>query len=145
MGAKARILVVDDDRPTAMIISSILKKQGYEVFTAFDGMNGLRKAHEVKPDLVVLDIMMPLMNGYEVCRRLQSNPDTADIAVLMLTAKGRIDAEAEAEGPKQYFDRVQDQLRAFDSGAMDFLTKPVKAKEVAKRVKALLWAKGFPT
>jgi DNA-binding response OmpR family regulator len=142
MGAKARILVVDDDRPTVMIISSILKKQGYEVFTAFDGMNGLRKAHEVKPDLVVLDIMMPLMNGYEVCRRLQSNPDTADIAVLMLTAKGRIDAEAKE--PKQYFDRVQDQLRGFDSGAMDFLTKPVKAKKVAQRVKALLWAKGFP-
>ncbi len=142
MGTKARILVVDDDRPTVMIISSILKKQGYEVFTAFDGMNGLRKAHEVKPDLVVLDIMMPLMNGYEVCRRLQSNPDTADIAVLMLTAKGRIDAEAEK--PKQYFDRIQDRLRGFDSGAMDFLTKPVKAKEVVRRVKALLWAKGFP-
>ncbi len=142
MGTKARILVVDDDRPTVMIISSILKKQGYEVFTAFDGMNGLRKAHKVKPDLVVLDIMMPLMNGYEVCRRLQSNPDTADIAVLMLTAKGRIDAEAEE--PRQYFDSVQDRLRGFDSGAMDFLTKPVKAKEVARRVKALLWAKGFP-
>jgi DNA-binding response OmpR family regulator len=142
MGTKARILVVDDDRPTVMIISSILKKQGYEVFTAFDGMNGLRKAREVKPDLVVLDIMMPLLNGYEVCRRLQSNPDTADISVLMLTAKGRIDAEAEE--PTQYFDSVQDQLRGFDSGAMDFLTKPVKAKEVVRRVKALLWAKGFP-
>ncbi len=142
MGSKARILVVDDDRPTVLIISSILKKHGYEVFTAYDGLNGLKKAREVKPDLIVLDIMMPLMNGYEVCRRLRRDPDTADLAVLILTSKGRMDEDVKV--PKQFVFRVQDQLRGFDAGAVEFLTKPVKAKELVKRVKAVLWAGGFP-
>jgi len=142
MGAKARILVVDDDRPTVLIISSVLKKQGYEVHTAFDGVSGLKKAQEIKPDLIVLDIMMPGMDGYQVCRRLQRDADTAGIAVLMLTAKGGIDEDVKQA--YQFATRVKDRLTGFDAGAMDFLTKPVKAKEVAQRVKALLWASGFP-
>ena len=142
MGAKAKILVVDDDRPTVLIISSVLKKQGFEVHTAYDGVAGLKKAQEVIPDLIVLDIMMPGLNGYQVCHRLQSNSATADIAVLMLTAKGGI--QKDVKQTHEFATRVQDRLAGFDSGAMDFLTKPVKAKEVARRVKALLWAKGFP-
>ncbi len=142
MGTKARILVVDDDRPTALIISSVLKKHGYEVFTAYDGLNGLKKAREMKPDLIILDIMTPIMNGYQVCRRLRRDPDTADIAVLILTSKGRMDGDV--EGPKQFASRVQDQLRGFDVGAVESLTKPVKVKELVKRVKAVLWAGGFP-
>jgi len=81
-------------------------------------------------------------NGYQVCRRLQSAPDTARIAVLMLTAKGGV--QEDVKQAYEFATRVQDRLAGFDSGAMDFLTKPVKAKEVARRVKALLWAKGFP-
>lgn len=142
MGAKAKILVVDDDRPTVLIISSVLKKHGFEVHTAYDGVAGLKKAQEVIPDLIVLDIMMPGLNGYQVCHRLQSNSATADIAVLMLSAKGGV--QEDVKKAYQFATRVQDRLAGFDSGAMDFLTKPVKAKEVAKRVKALLWAKGFP-
>ena len=141
MGGKARILVVDDDRPTVMIISSVLKKHGYEVFTAFDGYSGLRKAQEEKPHLIILDIMMPGMDGYQVARRLKRDPATANIAVLMLSAKGGIDQNVKKA--HEFSSRVHDRLEGFDSGAMDFLTKPVKAKDVAKRVKALLWASGL--
>ncbi len=142
MATKTRILVVDDDRPTVMIISSVLKKHGYEVFTAYDGLNGLKIAREMHPHLIVLDIMMPLMDGYEVCRRLHSDPDTAKIAVLMLTAKGGIDENVNRQ--YEFASRVQDRLKGFDVGATEFLTKPVKAKELVKRVKAVLWAGGFP-
>jgi DNA-binding response OmpR family regulator len=140
MGAKARILIVDDDRPTVMIISNVLKKHGYEVSTAFNGHDGLRKAQEEKPHLIVLDIMMPGMNGYQVARRLKRDPETAKIAVLMLSAKGGIDENVKKA--HEFAARVHDRLEGFDSGAVDFLTKPVKAKDVAKRVKALLWASG---
>lgn len=142
MGDKARILVIDDDRPTVTIISSVLKKYGYEVFTAFDGIDGLRKVQKVEPNLIILDIMMPLMNGYEVCRRLGKNPDTADIPVILLTSKGRIDKDA--DDPRQHLGRVKDQLHGFDVGATEFLTKPVKAKDLVKRVKSVLWSGGFP-
>jgi DNA-binding response OmpR family regulator len=141
MGTKTRILIVDDDRPTVLIISSVLKKRGYDVFTAFNGHEGLRKAQEEKPHLIILDIMMPGMNGYQVARRLKRDPGTADIAVLMLSAKGGIDEDVKKA--HQVATRVQDRLQGFDSGAVDFLTKPVKAKDVAKRVKALLWASGL--
>ncbi|MDY6875179.1 MAG: response regulator [Chloroflexota bacterium] len=141
MGAK--ILVVDDDRPTVLIISSVLKKKGYEVHTAFDGVSGLKKAQDLRPDLIVLDIMMPGMDGYQVCRQLQNDPDTSRIAVLMLTAKGGV--QEDVKRAYEFATRVKDRLAGFDSGAMDFLTKPVKAKEVARRVKALLWASGVAT
>jgi DNA-binding response OmpR family regulator len=141
MGAKARILIVDDDRLTVMIISSILKEYGYEVFTAYNGLAGLEKVREVKPHLIILDIIMPGMNGYQVARRLKRDPETADIAVLMLSAKGGI--EENVKKAHEFATRVHDRLEGFDSGAVDFLTKPVKAKDVAKRVKALLWASGL--
>lgn len=141
MGGKARILVVDDDRPTVMIISSVLKKHGYNVFTAFDGYHGLRKAREEKPHLIILDIMMPRINGYQVARRLKRDPETANIAVLMLSAKGGVDQDVKKA--REFSTRVHDRLEGFDSGALDILTKLVKAKDVAKRVKALLWASGL--
>ena len=143
MGAKARILVVDDDRPTVMIISSVLKKRGYEVFSAYNGLAGLKKAREVKPDLIILDIMMPIMNGYQVCRRLQRDPDTAGIAVLILTFKGQIDVPR-VETERRFHSRVRERMEGFDVGAVEFLTKPVKAKELVKRVESVLWAGGFP-
>ena len=145
MGAKARILVVDDDRPTVMIISSVLKKYGYKVFTAYNGIAGLKKARKVKPDLIILDIMMPLMDGYQVCRRLKADPDTAGITVLILTAKGQIDTPQVEETKERFHTRVREQIEGFDSGAVEFLTKPVKAKELVQRVKSVLWAGGFPT
>jgi len=140
--AKARILCVDDDRPTVTIISGVLKKENYDVETALDGREGLKKAREFKPHIIVLDIMMPGMDGYEVCRQLHDDPATRKIGVIMLTAKGGVDDP----NKESYMIAagVQDRLKGFDSGAVEFLTKPVKAKELTKRVKAVLWATGFP-
>lgn len=140
--AKAKILCVDDDRPTVTIISGVLKKEEYEVEVALDGQEGLKKALEFKPNLIVLDVMMPGMNGFEVCRHLRDDPSTANIGVIMLTAKGGVD-DPESESYK-FAGKVQDRLKGFDSGATEFLTKPVKAKELVQRVKAVLWASGFP-
>jgi DNA-binding response OmpR family regulator len=140
--AKLKILCVDDDRPTVTIISSILKKEGYEVDIALDGNQGLRKAREIKPDLIIMDIMMPGMDGYQVTKTLKSDPDTAKIGVIMLTAKGGVDENAKEAW--QFASRVQDRNRGFDVGALEFLTKPVKAKELVQRVKAVLWASGYP-
>lgn len=135
--ASVRILCVDDDRPTVTIISAVLKKEGYEVDTAFDGEEGLRKARESKPNLIVLDVMMPGMDGFQVCKKLRANPETDSIAVLMLTAKGGL------EDSSGFTDSVHDRISGFDSGAMEFMTKPVKAKDLAQRVKAVLWASGI--
>lgn len=140
--AKAKILCVDDDRPTVTIISGVLRKEEYEVQVALDGKEALQKARDFKPDLIVLDIMMPGMDGYEVCRHLRDDPDTAKIGVVMLTAKGGVD-----DPDKESYvvaGKVKDRLKGFDSGALEFLTKPVKAKELTQRVKAVLWASGFP-
>jgi DNA-binding response OmpR family regulator len=138
--AKARILCVDDDRLLVMIMSNSLKKEGYEVETAFDGDEGLKKAREMKPDLIILDIMMPGMDGYEVCKRLKRDPDTAKIGVLVFTAKGGV--EEQIREAWRFADKVQDRLRGYDAGALEFLTKPVKITELVQRVKAILWASG---
>jgi DNA-binding response OmpR family regulator len=138
--AKARILCVDDDRFLVMIMSNSLKKEGYEVEAAFDGGEGLKKAREMKPDLIILDIMMPGMDGYEVCKRLKRDPDTAKIGVLVFTAKGGV--EEQIREAWRFADKVQDRLRGYDAGALEFLTKPVKITELVQRVKAILWASG---
>jgi len=137
----AKILVVDDSRPQVTLVQGVLKRQGHEVYAAYDGKSGLKQARELRPDLIILDIMMPEMNGYEVCYRLKGDPDTAKIAVLMLTAKGGVEENVGRQS--KFASRVKDRLAGFDVGAVDFLTKPVKGKELAKRVKALLWAGGL--
>ena len=137
---KIRILCVDDDRPTVTIISGVLKKEGYEVDVALDGHVALTKAREFKPHLIILDIMMPGMDGYQVSRHLHEDAETAKIGVIMLTAKGGVD-DPENESWRMA-NKVQDRLKGFDSGAVEFLTKPVKAKELVQRVKAVLWATG---
>jgi len=139
--SKLRILCVDDDRPTVTIISGVLRKEGYEVEIALDGNEGLKKARAMKPDLIIMDIMMPGMDGYQVTRRLKADPDTAKIGVIMLTAKGGVDENTREAW--QLATRVQDRNRGFDVGALEFLTKPVKAKDLVQRVKAVLWASGF--
>ena len=136
-----KILCVDDDNAQLTIISGVLKKEGYEVQTALDGNQGLKKAEEWQPDLIVLDIMMPGMDGYQVCNHLKNNSETAKIGVLMLTAKGGVD-DPESEAWK-FAGKVKDRMKGFDSGALEFLTKPVKAKDLVQRVKAVLWASGI--
>ena len=124
--AKARLLVINDNTVLAELISTVLKRQGYKVDTVFSSAEGLRKARELKPDLVIMDVSMSVMDGYEVCRRLRSDPDTAHLAVLMLTTR---------KEPKR-------QLRDFGPGAVVFLTMPIKMKELLQRVKSLLRAGG---
>ncbi len=142
MDRNARILVVDDNRSIVRLIEALLQKEGFTVLTAFDGLVGLRKAQEERPDLVILDIIMPKMDGYEVARLLQANPDTATIPLLMLTVKGQVDdpnldSEAIETG-------IREQMDGYEAGATEFLNKPIKAKELLHRVKTLLWFGHLP-
>lgn len=88
-----KILVIDDEPELVKAITVRFEASGYEVIPAFDGLEGIIKARELKPDLVLLDIIMPGMDGYEVCKRLKTDPDTKDIPVLILTASGQRDLE----------------------------------------------------
>ena len=139
MGSKARILVIDDNRSLVRVYKRVLQKAGYKVLTAFDGLEGLWKVLNEKPDLIILDIVMPKMDGYEVCRRLKGNPATVDIPVLILTRKGSLAGPDTVEAKRRDHDRVQDRLSGFEAGAMDFLSKPVTARELLDRVRGLLW------
>ncbi len=113
------ILVVDDEESIVNIIEYNLKKDGYNVIKAFNGEDGLAAATTKNPDLVILDIMMPKMDGYEVCRRLRT---TSDVPIIMLTARA---------------DEV-DTVIGLEMGADDYVTKPFKTRELLARVKANL-------
>ncbi len=117
-----KILIVDDDLDGLKLISLMLQRHGYEVITANAGNQAIVIANNELPDLVILDVMMPDMNGYEVCRRLRANPTTQPIPIIMFTAKTMID----------------DKVAGFEAGADDYLTKPTHPAELASRVKAVL-------
>jgi len=119
---KATILVVDDNVDTVELLSKRLRASGYHVEAAQEGGEGLRKVRELHPDLVLLDIMMPNIDGYEVCRRMKEDDRTRDIPVLMLTARTE----------------VSDKVRGLDTGADGYITKPFDYKEVEARVRSLL-------
>ena len=143
MDSKTHILVVDDNHSMVWTIKALLQKEGFEVLTAFDGLEGLQKARGEKPNLIILDIVMPRMDGYEVCRLLQDDPDTAAIPVLMLTVKGYMDDPSLDDQAIE--SRVQEQMNGFDAGAVDFMSKPIKARELLERVRALLWFEDLPS
>jgi CheY-like chemotaxis protein len=117
-----KILIIDDDFDTLRLVGLMLQKQGYQIVAASDGKQGLLKAMDETPDLILLDVMMPNMDGYEVARRLRQNPTTAGIPILMFTAKSQLD----------------DKVTGFESGADDYLTKPTHPTELQAHVKALL-------
>ncbi|MBW4435978.1 MAG: response regulator [Pleurocapsa minor GSE-CHR-MK-17-07R] len=117
-----KILVVDDDLDSLKLIGLMLQRNGYEVSAASAGSQALAKASTERPDLIILDVMMPDMSGLEVCRRLRKNPDTKGIPIIMFTAKTLID----------------DKVAGFEAGADDYLTKPTHPAELASRVKAML-------
>ncbi len=142
MSSKARILVVDDNHSIVRLIGALLQKDGFEALTAFDGLEGLQKAREEKPDLIILDIVMPRMDGYEVSRLLQDDPDTAAIPVLMLTVKGQIDDPSLDDHALEA--GIRERMDGYEAGALEFLSKPIKAKELLDRVKALLWFDRLP-
>jgi DNA-binding response OmpR family regulator len=130
-------LVIDDNRSIVRLVAALLENHGFEVLTAFDGVEGLEKATTEHPDLIVLDVVMPKLDGYEVACRLQDDPDTDTIPILMLTVKGRVDDPELDEG--QFEQRIQERMKGFDAGALDFVSKPIKAKELLRRVDGILW------
>ncbi len=120
--SKPTVLVVEDDRSHADVIRYNLEQAGYEVNVAHDGLAGLRRAQLKVPDLVILDLMLPEIDGIEVCRRLRANGATSKVLILMLTAKAE----------------ETDQVVGFAVGADDYVTKPFSVKILLERVKALL-------
>jgi two-component system alkaline phosphatase synthesis response regulator PhoP len=119
---KGKILVVDDEIYIVHILDFSLGMEGYEVVTALDGEQALEKVTSEKPDLIVLDIMMPKLDGYEVCKTIKANPDTHHIPVILLSAKGR----------------NVDQKMGFDVGADDYITKPFSPRKLVERINQLL-------
>jgi DNA-binding response OmpR family regulator len=119
---KGKILVVDDEIYIVHILDFSLGMEGYEVVTALDGEQALEKLHSERPDLIVLDIMMPKLDGYEVCKAIKSSPQTRHIPVILLSAKGR----------------NVDQKLGFDVGADDYITKPFSPRKLVERINQLL-------
>jgi two-component system phosphate regulon response regulator PhoB len=118
---KSKILIVEDDRSLSEILVYNLDKSGYEVSLAIDGRDGLSQAQLKLPEIILLDVMLPFMDGIEVCRRIRSKPETAGAIIIMLTAKTE---EA-------------DQLIGFSVGADDYVTKPFSVRVLLERIKAL--------
>ncbi len=114
-----KILIVDDDAALVKVLSLSLEREGFEVIAALGGAEALRKAYELRPDLVILDIMMPQMDGWTTCRRLR---EIADMPIIMLTAKGG----------------ETDVVHGLDLGADDYITKPCSSEELKARIRALL-------
>jgi CheY-like chemotaxis protein len=133
MRPKPLVLVCDDERSLLLIAQRVLEKEGFDVVTASDGVEGLKKAQETRPDIIVLDIVMPEMNGYEVCRRLQSRPETCNIPVIFLSVKGNVD---EKKGTSNQ--GLREINRGFAQGAVDFLNKPVPARELIDAIRKAL-------
>lgn len=122
-----KILVVDDDQLISNLIEKILDGTGYEVQKAYDGEEALQKVDQETPDLVILDVMMPKIDGLEVCRRLKANEKTRMIPVIMLTSR----------------DYVEDKIEGLEHGAIDYVTKPFNSKELLARVKSLVGSQRF--
>jgi CheY-like chemotaxis protein/MinD-like ATPase involved in chromosome partitioning or flagellar assembly len=121
-----KILIIDDDLDTLRLVGLMLQRQGYQISAATNGQQGLEKAFEEDPDLILLDVMMPDMDGYEVTRRLRQNPSTLETPILMFTAKTQLD----------------DKVIGYEVGANDYLTKPTHPSELQARVKTLLSRRG---
>lgn len=120
--APARVLIIEDDRSLAEVLAYNLKQAGYEVLQARDGPDGLQQAEVKVPDLVLLDLMLPMVDGLEVCRRLRASTVTRDVLILMLTARAE----------------ESDQVIGLSLGADDYVTKPFSVKVLLEQIKALV-------
>ncbi len=116
---KPKILVIEDERPLVEVLTYNLEREGFEVLMAHDGQDGLRQAQVRLPDLIVLDLMLPLKGGLEVCRELRQGQRTREIPIIMVTAKAE----------------ETDQLVGFATGADDYVTKPYSIKVLVQRIK----------
>lgn len=119
---KAKVLIIEDDRALTDVLQYNLNNAGYETITSTDGQDALNQARLKLPDLVVLDLMIPVLDGLEVCKRLRANAETRDTPILMLTAKGE----------------ETDQVVGFSVGADDYVVKPFSVKILMERIKSLL-------
>ena len=117
-----RILIADDNPSNADLLDAHLDGSGFETKLAYNGEEALAAAREWKPDLILLDVMMPKLSGFEVCRRLRADPATSGVSVLMVTA----------------LDQATDVETAVDAGTDDFITKPINKTELLLRVRAML-------
>jgi len=117
-----KVLIVDDEANIVISIEFLMKQAGYNIEIANDGEEALEKAESYRPDLILLDVMMPKINGFEVCRRIRSNPDWKDMKIVMLTAKGR---EVEV-------------TKGLALGADSYVIKPFSTKELMAEVKFIL-------
>ncbi len=119
---KAKILVADDIKQNVKLLRVILTASGFDVVEAYDGEEALEKAKSENPDLILLDIMMPKLTGYEVCQKLRANGTTKNIPIVMITALHEMD----------------DRIKGIDAGADDFISKPFNKTELLARVRAVL-------
>ena len=117
-----RILVVDDEPSILLSLEFLMEQEGYDVRTATDGEEALQAVHEKLPDLILLDVMMPKRDGFEVCQTIRANPEWKEIRIIMLTAKGR----------------EVDQEKGIALGADDYITKPFATRELVEKVRIVL-------
>ncbi len=119
--AKGKVLIVEDDRSLAEVLAYNLKQEGYEVLVSHDGQDGITQAQLKSPDVVLLDLMLPVVDGLDVCRRLRADATTRNMLIIMLTAKAE----------------ESDELVGFTLGADDYVAKPFRVKVLLERIKAL--------
>src|SRR5713101_5709473 len=119
---QAKILVVDDEVKNVKLLEALLLPRGYTVVKAYNGEEALQQVQQMQPDLILLDVMMPLLDGFEVCKRLKENDETRLIPVVIMTALGQ----------------VEDRIKGIEAGADDFLTKPVNQRELTARIETAL-------
>ena len=117
-----KILIVDDEKDILEFLSYNLKKEGFSIYTASDGSEGLKKTKKIKPDLIIVDLMMPKMNGIEMCENIRNDKKLSNVIILFLTARS-----------EDYT-----QIAALDSGADDFIKKPIKPKLLISKVKSIM-------
>ncbi len=117
-----KILIVDDEKDILEFLSYSLKKEGFSIYTASDGLEGLEKTKKIKPDLIIVDLMMPKMNGIEMCENIRNDKKLSNVIILFLTARS-----------EDYT-----QIAALDSGADDFIKKPIKPKLLISKVKSIM-------
>jgi two-component system alkaline phosphatase synthesis response regulator PhoP len=117
-----KILIVDDEKALVSLVALHMRTAGYDALIANDGWTAIDMCKRDKPDLIILDLMLPKLNGWEVCRRLKEDDMTKDIMVVILSARSQDD----------------DKLRGFDAGADDYMTKPFSPRELVARVNRIL-------
>jgi two-component system alkaline phosphatase synthesis response regulator PhoP len=123
-----KILVIEDDPAISRLVDYSLRHEGYEVISATNGLEGIRKARQEAPDLVILDVMLPGMDGFEICHRLRGEPETAGLPILMFSAKAQ----------------EIDKNTGLKVGADDYLPKPAAPAEIVSRVQKLLAKRKSP-